>query len=174
MSENNMDNNKIDGTPSLKQVFIMIAVLVCCAACFIAVSALEDARVWETEEIELSDVQLSCAIDQVSMGDYITFDSCYAEILGEQINTWDVTVVLKPMDSDKGMYIPTYMTDSATDIITYRKNEGKYNRTTFKANVASDKLSLANTEYDILLYYNNNDRDIYVDTGRDLTKEGLR
>ncbi|MBE5932846.1 MAG: hypothetical protein E7263_05425 [Lachnospiraceae bacterium] len=175
MSENNMDNNKIDGTPSLKQVFIMIAVLFCLAFCFTMVSALEDARVWETDIIKLDEnVKLSCNINDVSMGKYIEFDSCYAEIPGEAINSWDVTVVLKPMNSDKGLYIPTYMTDSATDIVTYQNNEGKYNRTLFSANVASDKLSLSDTQYDIILYYNNNNREVFVDTGYDLTQEGLR
>lgn len=165
----------VDTTPSLKQVLIMIAVLVCCAFGFIAISALEDARVWETEDIIVTENSgVSCTLQQPDMGEYITFNDCYAEIPGEYISSWDVTVVLKEKDLAKGIYIPTYMPASTMDINTYHKNEGNYVRTAFSANVAADKLSLDNTDYDILLYYNNNDRDIYVDTGMDLTKEGLR
>lgn len=165
----------VDTTPTLKQVLIMIAVLICCAFGFIAISALEDARAWETEDIVLAENSgVSCTLQQPVMGEYITFNNCYAEIPGEYISSWDVTVVLKARDSAKGIYIPTYMPDSAMDINTYHRNEGNYVRTAFSANVAANKLSLDNTDYDILIYYNNNDRDIYVDTGMDLTKEGLR
>ncbi len=161
--------------PSMKQVLIMIAVLVCCAFGFVAVCALEDARVWETEDIALTENSgVSCSIDKLTMGDIITFDSCYAEVPGEYISSWDVTIVLRSPDEANGLYIPTYMADSATDINTYHKNEGNYVRTAFLANVKADKLSLDSTDYDILIYYNNNGKGIYIDTGRDLTKEGLR
>jgi len=175
MENKNSETNKSNTTPTLKQVLIMIAVLVCCAFGFIFVCALEDARVWNTDEIALAENSgVSYSIGQLTVGDYITFDSCYAEIPGEYISSWDVTVVLKAPDEATGLYIPTYMADSATDINTYHKNEGNYVRTAFSANVKADKLSLNNTDYDILLYYNNNQKGIYIDTGLDLTKEGLR
>ena len=175
VTDNVIDGKNTGDTPTLKQVLALMIILACCAFFFIVISTWEDARVWETEEITLTgDSGVVCSIDQVTMGKYITFDTCYAQIPEEYINSWDLTIVLKPMGEDKGLYIPTYMSDGVENIIVYNQLEGNYDRTSFSANVPADKLSLQDTDYDIILYYNNNDRDMYIDTGRDLTKEGLR
>lgn len=175
--EQNVTDNKTMSTgqlPSVKQVLIMIAVLIICGVGFVALSGLEDGRLVKVEDITVKDNSgVVFYIPEANMGDLITFDGCYAGIMGEPVNLWDLSVVLVPQGEDYGFMIPTYIQYSSEAGVVFDATNEYYTRTGFAANVKRDKLDLDNTSYQVMLYYNHNDRDMYVDTELVLDSSGL-
>lgn len=167
------DSYNSNSIPNIKQVIILIVALFCCAVFFIAISAMEDASISNVSNIKISDAPVTTIITEPQMGEYILFENCQAYIEGQDIESWDVKLVLKPQASDEGIVFPTYLSSSIRHVGAYSLPvENK--RINFGATVHSKKLSLDTVNYDIILYYNNNEMDMYIDTGKDLTKEGLR
>jgi len=167
-------SKSIDENVNIKQVLIMIAVLIICGAGFVALSGLEDGRLVKVEDITVKDNSgVVFYIPEANMGDLITFDNCYAGIMGEPVNLWDLSVVLVPEGENYGFMIPTYIQYSGEAAAVFDPANEYYTRTGFAANVKSNKLKLDTTRYQVMLYYNHNDRDMYVDTELLLTKDGL-
>lgn len=171
----NEEIQNVSKSPSIKQIFIMIGVLVVCATAFITLSGMEDARLIDvSDKVNVVDnTNIKFDIGTVTMGRVIMFDNCYAGIFDERICSWDVDVLLQEVSGDATYAIPTYLVISEVAAANFDKQNDIYLRTGFAANVEASKLDLDNTDYKVLLYYNNNSKDVYLDTGKVLTKEGL-
>lgn len=167
-------NNEIEDskTPSVKQVFIVMALLLVCSFGFIFLVAYDDRKVVVLEDVEITELPVTVEINAPVMGDVISFADCKAYIETEGINTWDVELVLRDQSSMECFSIPTYRSASAVHFGGCDVSEES--RRVFGANVDSKYLSLEDTDYDVLIYYNNNEHNAFVDTGRDLTREGLK
>ena len=189
MKENNKENEILEknsgknlskenlkeknNTPTLKQVLTVIIILFVCSAGFITLSALDDASVNKsTPGVIVIDTDVKYYIDYEFENNYVFFRDCYAGISGMQINTWDVRVVLQDTATGESVTIPTYMVMSEEAAAHFDADNENYQRTGFSANVSMERIDLDNKSYKILIYYNNNDADIYVDTGEILTAKG--
>lgn len=161
-----------DCTPGVKQVLVVMALLIICSFGFIFLVSYDDKKVVVLDDVEVTELPVSVELNNPVMGEIISFSDCKAYIETEGIDTWDVELVLRNQSSMECLSIPTYRSASAVHFGGLDVSEES--RRVFGANVSSKGLSLDSTDYDILIYYNNNEHDAYVDTGRDLTKEGLK
>ena len=163
-----------DTMPTGKQVFVMTLVLCLCAIGFIILCALDDAKMEEFGHVTVShDASVECRIGEVSIGKQILLRDCYAFIPGESIRWWDVTVLLEDETSGESVSIPTYMVERSDMKQYFADGDETYLRVGFEANVKASKLELSTHNYKILLFYNNNDANLYIDTGYVLTKKGI-
>lgn len=174
-TEKKTEFDKNDVTPTGKQVFILTFILCLCAAAFIVLCALDDGRMKEVGEVAVTqDAGVKTEIPEAQMGDRIWFRNCYAFIPGESIRTWDLQVLLEEEDSGDAVSIPTYMIENAAMKEYFAEGDDTYLRVGFSANVKASRIDLASHNYKVLLYYNNNEHDLYVDTGYVLTENGVR
>lgn len=168
------DNEKQNNMPSVKNVTTLIVTLFICALGFIVLSAIDDARVIVRTDIVLEDNHsVAYDIENVSIDKYVFFQNCYAAIPDLMINKWDVKVILMNQTTNESIQIPTYMAESEKYKEQYSDTNNTYQKAGFEANIKTDKLELENNNYNIILYYNNNDADIYIDTKYVLTAKGI-
>lgn len=168
--EKELRNNQ---NPSVKQVIILMIALFCVALVFIALVAFDDSRVRRVENMVISEVPITIAVaEPIFEGDMLLFRGCRAYMENEPIATWDLSLVLRDQSTMEAYHIPTYRTASAVPVAS--RDGSEESRRGFGASVRLDDLKLDNVDYDILIYYNHNEKDIYVDTGKDLGKEGLK
>ena len=160
--------------PTGKQVLVVTIVLCICAIAFTLLSAFDDAKTEERGQVSVSEgTGIVFDLGDVTMGEYIRFDNGYALMQGNSIQTWDIDVVLEDEASGEAVAIPTYMVETETAKSYFAEGDTTYNRAGFAANVKRDRLELNDHTYKVLLYYNNNEADIYVDTGYILTEKGI-
>ncbi len=119
-----------------------------------------------TEEFEFS-------VGEVTVGDVVVIRDAYIFIPGEKIGNFDVRVILRSVSTGECLEIPTISNPDTIICDMYNDYQNNLERAVFSANVKSDKLDLNNTDYDIIIYYNNDGLNDYYFTGYKLTAGGI-
>jgi hypothetical protein len=141
---------------------------------FMVLCGLEDGRIVEINAPSESTGELTVVPGSVYVEDgAVIFKNWYAFVPDEYISTFDINVVLKDRETGECLEIPTILAISEDIYDLYDREDLRLELSGFNAVVPGDKIGLDETSYDILLYYNSNDDDIYYYTGYELQQGGV-
>lgn len=120
------------------------------------VDKIENIKFVQNEEIEWN-------IDFISVSDTIRIGG-WAVILDEEINSADYRVILRDVNTNHLIEMPTQVVERA-DVDEHFNNGMKYGSCGFYSNIRTSKVDLENTNYEVIINYRNNNKNYYVETG---------